>query len=186
MDSATALAGERTADRRFFVFNALLSALVLGFLGWLLVVRSGDGTASSRLDFLPAVNAAFNATAALLLVAGWVAIKNGRTRVHRYLMVAAFTASALFFLSYVVYHFVHGDTKYAGTGPLRAVYLSVLATHVVLSMGVVPMALTALWFAYRRKFASHRRVTRVLLPVWLYVSVTGVVIFFMLRSAGGG
>lgn len=106
-------------------------------------------------------------------------------RVHRVFMVGAFVASSLFLACYLAYHAVHGDTRYAGTGPGRVVYLAVLATHVVLSSAVVPLALTAFWFALRREFRRHRRVTRVLWPIWMYVSVTGVIIFFMLRSSYG-
>jgi putative membrane protein len=85
-------------------------------------------------------------------------------------------------VGYLAYHWMHGDTRYQGTGPLRTVYLLVLATHVVLSMTVLPGALLAFWFAFRKRFDLHRRLNRVLLPIWLYVSVTGVAIFFLLRA----
>ncbi|HVY46010.1 MAG TPA: DUF420 domain-containing protein, partial [Minicystis sp.] len=149
------------------------------------VHRGLGGAAEVDLAFLPAVNAGLNATAASLLVAGWIAIRRKRARLHKYLMVSAFAASALFFVCYALYHYAHGDTHYQGTGPLRAVYFAVLASHVVLSASVPPFALTALYLAVRRRFAAHKRVTRIALPVWLYVSVTGVVIFFMLRAAAG-
>jgi len=155
-------------------------------LGWLLLVRRGAAPwLGADLRFLPAVNAGLNATAALLLLAGWVAIRRGSMRVHRFFMVGAFAASALFLVCYLAYHAVHGDTRYAGAGTMRTVYLAVLATHVLLSATVVPLALTAFWFALRREFRRHRRVTRVLWPVWMYVSITGVAIFFMLRSSYG-
>ena len=185
LTSASSRAPDPAADRRFFVFNAVVSAASLLLLGWLLVVRRGAGTGGADLRFLPAVNASLNATAALLLFAGWVAIRRGSMRVHRVLMVGAFVASSLFLACYLAYHAVHGDTRYAGTGAVRVAYLAVLATHVVLSSAVVPLALTAFWFALRREFRRHRRVTRVLWPIWMYVSVTGVVIFFMLRSSYG-
>jgi putative membrane protein len=94
-------------------------------------------------------------------------------------MVAALTASALFLICYVAYHYVHGDTKY--TGEYRAVYLPLLASHVILSMPVLPLALTAVWFAITKRFALHKKVTRIALPIWLYVSVTGVLVYFFLR-----
>jgi putative membrane protein len=171
-----------TRERAFLLFNALLSTAALAFLGWLLFIHEGGG-AHSDLSFLPAVNAGLNTITALLLTAGWIAIRRGDRRLHRYLMVSAFAASGLFFISYIAYHYAHGDTHYGGTGALRIVYLSVLATHVLLSMAIVPMALSALWLAYRKRFATHKKVTRVLTPIWLYVSVTGVVIFFMLRAS---
>jgi putative membrane protein len=169
-------------NRPFYVFNAVLSTAALAFLAWLLLVNEGGGS-SADLSFLPAVNAGLNSTAAALLVAGWVAIRRGKVKVHRYLMVSAFAASALFLVSYVIYHYAHGDTRYAGEGALRTVYFVVLISHVLLSMAIVPMALSAFWLAYRRRFDSHKKVTRILTPIWLYVSVTGVVIFAMLRAA---
>jgi len=183
LTSVLSRAPDPTADRRFFVFNAVVSVAALSLLGWLLLVRRGAGAGGADLRFLPAVNASLNATAALLLLAGWVAIRRGSMHVHRVLMVGAFVASSLFLVCYLAYHAVHGDTRYAGTGPMRAVYLTVLATHVLLSTAVIPLALAAFWFALRREFRRHRRVTRVLWPIWMYVSVTGVVIFFMLRSS---
>ncbi|MFZ5470334.1 MAG: DUF420 domain-containing protein [Myxococcota bacterium] len=173
----------RQPDRSFFVFNAVVSTAALAFLAWLLVVRRGSGGSGWDLRFLPAVNAALNSTASVLLLAGWVAIRRGAHRAHKYFMVSALVASALFLVCYVAYHYVHGDTKFTGVGTVRAVYFFVLVTHVVLSIGVVPLALTALWFAARGQFARHKKVTRWALPIWLYVSVTGVVIYFMLRGS---
>lgn len=186
LTTATSRAADPAADRRFFVFNAVVSTAALLLLGWLLLIRRGaDGSGAADLQFLPAVNASLNAAAAILLLGGWVAIHRGSMRAHRLLMVAAFAASSLFLVSYLAYHAVHGDTRYAGTGGMRTVYLTVLATHVLLSTTVVPLALTAFWFALRREFRRHRRVTRVLWPIWMYVSVTGVAIFFMLRGSYG-
>ena len=186
LTSPGARAADPVADRRFFVFNAIVSAGALSLLAWLLVLRRGTGgPASTDLSFLPAVNACLNATAATLLLAGWIAIRRGSMRVHRVFMVSAFVASSLFLVCYLAYHAVHGDTRYAGTGGIRTVYLTILASHVLLSTTVVPLALTAFWFAFRREFRRHRKVTRVLWPIWLYVSVTGVVIFWMLRGSYG-
>lgn len=185
LTSATSRAPDPAADRRFFAFNAVVSVAALLLLSWLLLVRRVGGEAGADLRFLPAVNATLNGTAALLLFAGGVAIRRGSMRAHRVFMVSAFVASSLFLICYLAYHAVHGDTRYAGTGTMRTLYLAVLATHVLLSTTVVPLALTAFWFALRREFRRHRRVTRVLWPIWMYVSVTGVAIFFMLRSSYG-
>jgi putative membrane protein len=171
----------RTTDRSFYIFNAVLSTVALSFLAYILLVRRGGGGADLR--FLPPVNAALNGAAATFLVAGYVAIKRRAIRVHKYLMVSAFAASSLFLVCYLAYHFVHGDTKYQGTGPLRTVYFFVLISHIVLSAGIVPLALTSFFFAFKTKFASHKRIAKVTLPIWLYVSVTGVLIFFMLRGS---
>jgi putative membrane protein len=171
----------RLSDRTFYVLNALLSAAALAFLTYILVVRRGGGTGAD-LSFMPGVNAALNATSATALVAGFVAIKKKRPDIHRALMVSAFVASSLFLIGYVIYHYVHGDTKYAGVGVMRAIYLSILASHVLLSIAVVPLVLTTIFFAARGSFDRHRKVAKVTFPVWLYVSVTGVVVYFMLHG----
>jgi putative membrane protein len=173
------------ADRRFFIFNAVVSVAALSLLTYLLLLRGGAAS-SAAVSFLPAVNASLNALAATLLFCGWVAIKQRKWRVHRFFMVAAFAASSLFLVSYLVYHAVHGDTRYLGVGAMRTVYFAVLVSHILLSTTVVPLALTAFWFAWRRQFGRHTRVTRVLWPIWMYVSITGVCIFFLLRGSYGG
>lgn len=172
-----------TTDRQFFAFNALVSALALAFIAYILLIRRSGPAGAVDLSFLPAVNAALNSLATIFLAAGWLAIKRRAVRVHKRLMVAAFAASALFLVSYLTYHYVHGDTRYQGAGVLRPIYFTILISHVLLSMAVVPMALSAFYFAWKRQFARHRRLTRVALPIWLYVSVTGVVIYFMLRGS---
>jgi putative membrane protein len=170
------------SNRTFYVFNAVLSAVALAVLFYILVVRRGTGGAGLDLRFMPAVNASLNALAATLLATGWVAIRRKAMTLHKYCMVSAFAASALFLVGYLAYHFVHGDTKYVG--PMRGLYLAILASHVLLSMAIVPLALTSFYFSLvRRSFGAHARVSRVTLPLWLYVSVTGVVIFFMLRGS---
>ena len=169
-------------DKRFWAFSAGLSAVAMAFLAFLLYGRSGGGTGGVDLRFMPAVNASLNALTSVLLVCGWVFVKRGSTRVHRYFMTAAFVAAALFLVGYIAYHAVHGDTKYTGQGALRAVYFFILATHVLFSMVTLPLALLALAFALTRRFTQHKKVTRWLFPLWLYVSVTGVVVFLMLRG----
>jgi putative membrane protein len=172
---------QRPGDRSFFAVNALVSAVALSVVFWLLIVRRGaPGQVGLDVSFLPPINATLNATAAVLLSAGWLAIRRGARRAHAALMISAFAASALFLVCYLVYHYVHGDSRFGGHGALRAAYLLILASHVVLSATVIPLALTAFWFAFRGAFGRHKKVTRVLLPIWLYVSVTGVVVYWML------
>jgi putative membrane protein len=170
-----------SSDRSFFLFNAAISIAALSLLAWLLLFHGGMQGANVNLRFLPAVNACFNATAASLLLAGWVAIKKQRADLHRYFMVSAFAASACFLVGYLAYHAVHGDTKFGGEGAVRTLYLLLLASHVLLSLVIVPLCLTAFWFAWKQEFKRHAKVTRWLHPIWLYVSVTGVVVFLMLR-----
>jgi len=167
-------------DRSFFLFNAVVSIAAIGFLGWLLLVREGGGV-DADLRFMPAVNAALNATSATLLLLGLAAIKSGRREVHKRLMVSAFAASAVFLVGYVLYHYAHGDTQYQGEGAIRIVYFTVLITHVLLSIVMLPMILTTFYLAARERFAAHKKIARWTLPIWLYVSVTGVAIYFMLR-----
>lgn len=129
---------------------------------------------------LPALNATLNGVAAVLLVAGWACIRTGRRRAHRAAMVAALVTSAAFLASYVIYHANAGSKPYQGTGPLRAVYFTILITHVVLAAAIVPLVLVTVIRALRGRFETHRRVARWTLPLWLYVSVTGVAIYVML------
>ena len=177
---------DAAADRRFFAFNAVVSAAALSLIGYLLLLRQGAATTGADVSFLPAVNASLNALAATLLLCGYVAIRRRNWRVHRFFMVAAFAASSLFLVSYLVFHAVHGDTHYLGTGPVRALYFAILISHIALSATVVPLALTAFWFAFRRQFVRHKRVTKLLWPIWMYVSITGVAIYFLLRSRYSG
>jgi len=183
LEPTVSLTQDSAADRRFYVFTAVVSAIALGGLAWLLMIREADPASGVNLRFMPAVNASLNSLATVFLTAGWIAIRKGKRRLHQNLMVSAFAASTLFLVGYLAYHYVHGDTKFQGTGAIRAIYLSILASHVLLSMFVVPLALIAFYFAWRKSFARHRKVTRWLAPIWLYVSVTGVVIFFMLRGS---
>lgn len=170
-----------TSDRSFFIFNAVVSTAALALLAWLLLIHGGLASPSVNLRFMPTVNACFNGLAATLLIAGRVAIAKRAIELHRVLMVTAFVASALFLVGYLAYHAVHGDTRFGGTGAVRVVYLALLASHVLLSIGIVPMALSAFYFAYTKRFDRHVKVTRILHPVWLYVSVTGVLVYLMLR-----
>lgn len=129
---------------------------------------------------LPTVNASLNGVAAVLLTIGYVLIRRGRVAAHRNCMIAAFVASTLFLACYVVYHAQEGSTAYEGTGALRVVYFAVLWTHIPLAGLIVPLALVTLYRAFRGQFKRHRRIARWTLPLWLYVSVTGVVIYLML------
>ncbi|MBX3228674.1 MAG: DUF420 domain-containing protein [Labilithrix sp.] len=179
--SADAAAFSRE-DRPFWIVNGVLSVGALSVLGYLLLLRHGSGDREA-LSFMPSVNAAFNGLAAVLLVLAVRAIKRKQVARHQALMLSAFASSAFFLVGYLAYHYVHGDTRYPGTGGARVAYLLLLASHVILSIPVVPMCLAAFYFAFKRRFATHKKITKVLFPIWLYVSVTGVVVFFLLRSA---
>lgn len=132
------------------------------------------------LSDLPALNATLNAIAAVLLVIGYVLIRRGRIEQHRRVMLAAFSTSALFLVSYLIYHANVGSRPFTGQGPIRAVYFTILITHVILAAAILPMALITLNFALRSRFDRHMRIARWTLPIWLYVSVTGVIVYLML------
>ena len=129
---------------------------------------------------LPALNAILNGTAGLLLLAGWVLIRRGNRQAHRRVMLAAVACSALFLVSYLVYHFNVGSVRFQRTGAIRTVYLAILLTHTVLATAIVPLVLVTLNHGLRERFDKHRRIARVTLPLWIYVSITGVVIYWML------
>ena len=129
---------------------------------------------------LPTVNATLNAIAAVLLICGFVMIKRGRIETHRRFMLAAFTTSALFLISYVVYHANVGSKPFEGQGAIRWVYFAILLSHVVLAAIILPMALITLTHALRARFDRHVPIARWTLPIWLYVSVTGVVVYALL------
>jgi uncharacterized membrane protein YozB (DUF420 family) len=129
---------------------------------------------------LPAVNATLNGAAAVLLVWGFTLIRGGRKRAHRNVMLAAFTVSILFLVSYVIYHANMGTVRFAHTGPVRTVYFVILITHTLLAACVPPLAIVTLSRGLRGRFDRHRAIARWTLPIWLYVSVTGVVVYWML------
>jgi putative membrane protein len=164
---------------------AIASASVLAFLFWLLYFKPASHVASSLIPVLPAVNACFNAASALLLIGAYVAIRNRKIALHMQLIFAALGSSTCFFISYVVYHSFHGDTKFAGVGGIRPIYFLILISHILLSAIVVPMVLTTLYLALSGKFLIHRRLARFTFPVWLYFSATGVAIFVMLKLYNG-
>ena len=129
---------------------------------------------------LPAVNATLNAIAAILLLVGYVLVRKKRFEQHRRTMLAAFATSVLFMISYVTYHANVGSRPFPGVGPVRAVYFTILITHIVLAAAIVPMALITVSRGLSRRYDRHRAIARWTLPIWLYVSVTGVVVYLML------
>jgi len=129
---------------------------------------------------LPTLNATLNATSAILLATGWMLIRRRQIARHRACMLAAFVTSTLFLISYLIYHFNVGSVAFQGQGGWRVLYLAILITHVVLAIVIVPMAVITLSRGLSKRFDTHRRIARWTLPLWLYVSVTGVVVYVML------
>lgn len=130
-------------------------------------------------------NALLNATSACLLFGGWVAIRRGRRDVHWKLMASAFTVSCVFLVCYVIRVLISGTHRYPGTGVWKAIYLCVLMTHMLLAMAVPPLALRTLYLALKKRFAEHRRIVRFTWPIWMYVSVTGVLVYVLLYHPPG-
>jgi len=137
------------------------------------------------LEILPTVNATLNGISAVLLSLGYVFIRRKKPHIHKRFMVAAFAVSVLFFISYVTYHASAGSTHFTGQGWIRPVYFTILITHILLAAAIVPLAIITLVRALRRKFHNHKRIARWTLPIWFYVSVTGVVVYLLLYHFPG-
>ena len=159
-----------------------LSAAAVAFLLWLLYVHHPPSASAQQWIFLPRLNALLNGLSALALLAGLYFIKHKNVHAHRVCMLLAFGFSTLFLVSYIVNHALRGDTHFPGIGTARTVYLSILTSHIVLSIAALPLVLTTLFFALSGRFFIHRRLARVTFPIWLYVSVTGVVVFEFLKA----
>ena len=159
----------------FFSFLAVI------FLFWLIYFGKPE---SSRLDFgfLKYVNATLNFIAAVFLCCGFYCIKKGWPESHKRMMAAAFVASSLFLVSYIVYHYAHGDTPFLAQGRIRYFYFTILVSHVFLSVAVFPFIFITFYHALTGRFSKHRRLARFVFPVWLYVSLSGVAIVAMLEA----
>ena len=160
----------------------LTSVALASFLLWLIYFKEVPARAPTWVSALPALNALFNGLCATCLVAGFLNIRRGKRRAHIRFMLSAVAFSTLFLVSYITYHHFHGDTPFPGQGVVRPIYFFVLISHISLSMLALPLVLGTLFYALRSQFSSHRRLARWTLPVWLYVSVTGVAVYFFLRA----
>jgi putative membrane protein len=158
-----------------------VSAGAVAFLVWLIYVHPASA-ASTRLRFLPALDALLNGLCTVALLAGFYFIRRRNFKAHRNWMFAAFAFSSLFLASYILNHALHGDMLFPGHGTVRAVYLTILTSHILLSVLALPLILTTFFFSLSGRFRQHRRLARYTLPIWLYVSVTGVVVYAMLAS----
>lgn len=160
----------------------LISSVIFIFLIWLIYYKGGTDYSSNLISSLPALNALLNSASTVLLLFGYHAIRQRDFGRHMRFNLTAFVTSTFFLISYVIYHNFHGHTPFTGEGLVRPIYFFILVSHIILSALVVPMILTSFYLAFSGKLKLHRKVSKVTLPVWLYVSVTGVVIFFILRS----
>lgn len=167
---------EKTAGRVTIALSIAIPLAVMALLGLPQKLPLGAWT-----KMLPHVIAVINTLTSVLLVTGIVAIKRKNLALHRKAMQGAFALGITFLLAYVLYHLTNESTKYGGVGPIRAVYFFVLISHIALSIGVVPLVLRAMFFALSNQVARHRSVVRWAAPLWLYVSVTGVIAYAMIR-----
>lgn len=162
-----------------------ISAAATAFLFWLIYVHPAADQANVSLAFLPALNAVLNGLSATALLIGFTFIRARRIPAHRAAMVTAFVFSSLFLVSYILHHALHGDVRYPLHGALRSVYLPLLASHILLAIVALPLILVTFFFSLTGRIPQHRKVARWTFPLWLYVSVTGVITYAMLRLANG-
>ena len=160
-----------------------VSAAATLFLFWLLFWRQAQPQFARSLLFLPKLNALFNGLSAVSLCFGFYFIMRRQVVAHQRSMMTAFVFSTLFLLSYILHHALHGDVRFpADAGTVRTVYRVLLTSHVLLSVVALPMVLITFFFSLSGRFASHRRIARYTFPIWLYVSVTGVIVYVMLAA----
>jgi len=165
-------------DRLGVPLIGLVSAVAFAFLVWLIYFSPPLWQASPQLlAKMPAFNCVLNACSALALIAGLRAILKKNKTLHQRWMVTAFLFSTVFLVAYLVYHSAHGDTPFLGTGWLRTLYFFVLISHIGCTIVGLPLILTTFFFAWRKRFATHKKIARVTFPLWLYISVTGVLVY---------
>ena len=160
----------------------VVSGLAVSFLLWLVYAHHASPDFAGRWVFLPALNALLNGLCAIALCVGLYFIKQHNQGAHRTSMLLAFAFSSAFLVSYIANHALHGDTIFPGHGAVRTLYLSILASHIILSIVALPMVLTTFFFSLSGRFSMHRKIARFTFPIWLYVSVTGVVVFVFLKA----
>ena len=160
-----------------------ISAAATLFLFWLIYVHPAADAASTELTFLPALNAILNGLSATALLIGFTFIKARKIPQHRAAMMTAFIFSTLFLVSYILHHALHGDVRYPAHAALRTPYLWLLGSHIILAIIALPMVLVTFFFSLTGRFPQHRAIARWTFPLWLYVSVTGVITYVMLRLA---
>jgi uncharacterized membrane protein YozB (DUF420 family) len=132
------------------------------------------------ISYLPHINACLNGTSAVLLFSGYLFIRSGNVAAHRTCQLSALAVSILFLISYLTYHYYHGATRFQGIGMARPIYFTVLTSHTILAIVIVPLVALTFYRAFRQDFTRHRRIARITLPLWLYVSITGVIVYLML------
>jgi putative membrane protein len=170
----------KNKDSKFLLLIAILSVAIPVVVAYLFYMPKADEPATLDVSFLPKFHAILNSLTAFALVTGFVYIKRGNQKGHRAAMLAAFVLSSLFLISYVTYHYYGKSTHYGGEGVLKYVYYFILLTHIVLAAVIVPLVLLTVYFAITGKFHVHTQFSRWTFPIWLYVAVTGVLVYLMI------
>lgn len=166
---------DKTLFRLIFGITLAVIAVVI-----ILNIIPKPDTMPGFVTHLPALNATLNGTCSVLLIISFLAIRNKKVKLHKGLNVTAFTLSAIFLLSYVTYHALGKETLFPKDNPLRPVYLTILISHIILAAVVLPMVLYTFWRGLNNEVAKHRKIARWTLPIWLYVTITGVVVYLMI------
>ena len=185
MGSTATTSQPRANTRTAIAAILVISAAATFFLFWLIYEHPAADTSSSRLPFLPALNALLNGLSATALLVGYTFIRARKVAAHRASMITAFMFSTLFLVSYIGHHYLHGDVRYPIHAAYRSLYLPLLASHIILAVIALPLVLVTFFFSLSGRLPQHRKVARWTFPLWFYVSVTGVITYVMLRLAQG-
>jgi putative membrane protein len=174
-------------DRNAYIIIGILSLVVFAFLTWLIYLNQGVQVTERAgwTIYLPEVNAFLNFVTSMFLIAGYKAIKAGKKEVHIRHMLTAVGTSALFLVSYVIYHYFQGDTKFTNPGVIKYLYFFILISHILLSIVNVPAVFGTLYHAGNKNYEKHKKWAKWTFPVWLYVSVTGVLVYIFLKFLNG-
>lgn len=172
---------ENSLEQKFSKFIVIVSILIPVVVAVLFSVKLKDfGYNVEPLSFLPPIYATINGITAVVLVSGVLAIKNGKRKLHQQLMTIAIALSVAFLVMYVAYHMTSDSTKFGGEGMIRNVYFFILISHILLSIAVIPLVLITYVRALANKFDKHKKIAKITFPIWLYVAVTGVVVYLMI------
>jgi putative membrane protein len=172
---------DHSLEKKFNKFIVIVSILIPVVVALLFSVKLKDfGFHVEPLSFLPPIYATINGLTAVVLVAGVLAIKNGKRKLHEQLMTTAIALSVAFLVMYVAYHMTSDSTKFGGEGIIRNVYFFILISHILLSIAVIPLVLITYVRALAEKFDKHKKIAKITFPIWLYVAVTGVVVYLMI------
>lgn len=172
---------DNSLEKKFNKYIVLVSILIPVVVAFLFSVKLKDfGIIVTPLSFLPPIYAAINGLTALVLISAVVAIKNGNRKLHERLMTSAIALSLAFLVMYVAYHMTSDSTKFGGEGIIRYVYFFILISHILLSIAVIPLVLVTYIRALANKFDKHKKIAKITFPIWLYVAVTGVIVYLMI------